>query len=93
MAVSIRPTMFAPCSVKTMSDPSQISVWGSRASGSGISYRVISPVSGSSRPMCRSRFPAYQTVPFSATIRLWGPAPSGRSYRVNSPVSGSRYAA
>ena len=74
------PTKLPPCTENQMSPFwSKMSVWGSRASGVGIMYFSMSPVSGSSRPMCIARLPAYHTNPSSSTIRLCGPVPGSSS--------------
>ena len=74
------PTKLPPCTENQMSPLlSKINVCGSRASGFGIMCFSMSPVAGSSRPMCMARLPAYHTNPSSSTIRLCGPVPGSSS--------------
>ena len=91
VAMFRRPTRFDPCDVNQMWPfPSNTIVCGSLASP--VMITLMAPVAGSSRPMRPLRLPAYQTMPFSSTMSVWGLVPSSISYRFCVPAAGSRLA-
>ena len=78
VAMFRRPTRFDPCDVNQMWPlPSNTIVCGSFASP--VMITLIAPVAGSSRPIRPFRLPAYQTMPFSSTMSVWGFVPSSIS--------------